>query len=274
MPNDPSWNFMDPASKPRLLGVLQREIDSMFDLTSDPARWEAPTACEEWQVRDVVGHLVDTTEGYLPAFEAARTGGTRPDPHGLATMAKLVDQGAKALRSVPRDELLDRLRDDSTQMMEQLEALTDDEWSGFLVPHPFMGPLPAMFYAIFQLVDYAVHGWDIRDGMGRPHALEGDAADLLAPVIFILLQATADVSSVDEPFSIGVRLSGENGGDTRIDVSGEGLQFAPGTIDDCPAILEFDPGTFVLSGYARFNGGTVRGDRQLAGRFRGLIFAI
>jgi hypothetical protein len=175
---------------------------------------------------------------------------------------------------VPRVELLDRLRDDAKRMMGEFEALTDEEWAGLLVAHPFMGPLPAMFYAIFQLVDYAVHGWDIREGLGQPHFLEGDAADLLAPMIFVLLQATADVSDVDEPFSVGVRLSGPNAGDTRIDVSSEGVQFAPGDVSDCPAVLEFDPGTFVLTAYARFNGGTARGDRELAGRFRSMIFPI
>ena len=34
------------------------------------------------------------------------------------------------------------------------------------------GPLPAAFYPIFQVVDYTVHSWDIREGTGRPHALE------------------------------------------------------------------------------------------------------
>ena len=32
--------------------------------------------------------------------------------------------------------------------------------------------------------------------------------------------------------------------------------------------------TLVLTGYARMNGGTVRGDTELAGRFRSLFFAI
>jgi hypothetical protein len=57
-------------------------------------------------------------------------------------------------------------------------------------------------------------------------------------------------------------------------VSSEGVQFAPGDIDDCAAILEFDPATLVLTGYARMNGGTARGDEQLAGKFRDLFFPI
>jgi uncharacterized protein (TIGR03083 family) len=273
-PSDPSWNFQDPASKERVLSVLQGEMDAMFGLVADPSRWEAPTACESWEARDVVGHLVDTTEGYLPAFAGARTGASAEEPLGLRDMALHVDKGAKALRKVPREELIGRLRDDSERMMGEFAALSADEWAAFMVPHKFMGPLPVMFYPMFQIVDYAVHGWDIREGMREPHAMSGDAADLLVPVIFVLWSATADVSGVDRPYSVGVRTTGHNGGDMRADVSSEGVQFAPGDIDDCPAILEFDPATLVLTGYARMNGGTARGDEELAGKFRDLFFAI
>jgi uncharacterized protein (TIGR03083 family) len=273
-PSDPSWNFQDPASKERVLSVLQGEMDAMFGLISDPSRWEAPTACESWEARDVVGHLVDTTEGYLPAFAGARTGASAEEPLGLRDMALHVDKGAKALRKVPREELIGRLRDDSERMMGEFAALSADEWAAFMVPHKFMGPLPVMFYPMFQIVDYAVHGWDIREGMREPHAMSGDAADLLVPVIFVLWSATADVSGVDRPYSVGVRTTGHNGGDMRAEVSSEGVQFAPGDIDDCPAILEFDPATLVLTGYARMNGGTARGDEELAGKFRNLFFAI
>src|SRR5262249_9255919 len=272
--NDPTWDFQDPASKERVLTVLQSEMDAMFDLVADPSRWEAPTACEAWEARDVVGHLVDTTEGYLPAFAGARDEAPANEPLGLRRMAELVDQGAKAFRKVPRDELIGRLRDDSTRMIRDFEGLSADEWSALMVPHKYMGPLPAMFYPMFQLWDYAVHGWDIREGMDSAHALSGDAADLLVPVIFVLWQATADVGGVDRAYTVGVRTSGNNGGDMRVDVSPDGVQFAPSDIDDCPAVLEFDPATLVLTGYARLNGGTARGDQELAGRFRGLFFPI
>lgn len=272
--NDPTWNFQDPASRERVLRVLQGEMDAMFDLVAEPARWEAPTACEAWEARDVVGHLVDTTEGYLPAFAGARDNAPADEPLGLRRMAEIVDQGAKAFRKVPRDELIGRLRDDSVRMMRDFEGLSDDEWSTLMVPHKYMGPLPAMFYPMFQLVDYAVHGWDIREGTDNAHALSGDAADLLVPVIFVLWQATADVGAVDRSYTVGVRTSGNNGGDMRVDVSPDGVQFAPGDTGDCPAVLEFDPATLVLTGYARMNGGTARGDQELAGRFRGLFFPI
>ncbi len=274
MASDPTWNFQDPASKERVLDVLQGEMESMFQLMGDPARWEAPTACEAWEARDVVGHLVDTTEGYLPAFAGARDNAPADAPLGLRDMAKFVDQGAKGLRTVPRDELIGRLRDDSETMMADFKALSPDEWASLMVPHKYMGPLPAMFYPMFQLVDYAVHSWDVREGMGQPHALSGDAADLLVPVIFVLWSATADTTGVDQPYSVGVRTTGNNGGEMRAEVTSDGVQFAPGSVDDCAVVLEFDPATLVLTGYARMNGGTVRGDQELAGRFRDLFFPI
>jgi uncharacterized protein (TIGR03083 family) len=265
---------MDPASKDRLLGVLQKEMNATFQLVSDPTRWDAPTACQKWQVRDVIAHLVDTTEGYLPAFDIARNGGTAAEPLGLRDMAQIVDEHAKSLRKVPRDELLDRLRDDMKSMTAVFKGLSDADWTGLMVPHPFMGPLPAMFYPIFQLVDYAVHNWDIREGMGKPHAMAGDSADLLAPLMFILWQATADTSAVQHPYSIGIRTTGNNAGETRMDVTREGVQFAPGDISDCTAVMDFDPATLVLTAYARCNGGTARGDPKVAGEFRSMNFPI
>jgi uncharacterized protein (TIGR03083 family) len=269
-----TWNFMDPASKDRLLDAIQHEMDAMFELTADPDRWNDRTACEGWEVRDVIGHLVDTTEEYLRGWEAARGGQPGPDPLGLAAMAENVDRGAKGLRDIPRDELLARLRSAADEMMSIFRETSDEDWGGFLVPHLYMGPLPVFFYPVFQLVDYAVHAWDIREGIGRPHNMSGDAADLLVPVIFILWQYTIDTSKVTAPHSVGVRVSGNNGGDTRLDISPEGVEFAPGDISDCAAIFEFDPATFVLTGYARMNGGTVRGDLETAAKLREIIFPI
>ena len=104
--------------------------------------------------------------------------------------------------------------------------------------------------------------------------MAGDAADLLVPFVYLLWWATADTARVDVPYAIGIRTTGRNGGDTRFDVTNEGLQFASANIDSCPAILEFDPATLVLTAYNRINGGTVRGDHQLATNFRSLFIPI
>ena len=103
---DNSWDFMDPASRDRVLTVIRRDADDFFALVSDPGRWRAGTACEGWEVRDVVGHMIDATEGYFPGWEAAHTGATTPEPVGLTVMAARCDANAKAFRGLSQDEAI------------------------------------------------------------------------------------------------------------------------------------------------------------------------
>lgn len=269
-----SWNFMEPASRQNIDRVWRREAEGMLSLASGPGVWDAPTGAGHWQVRDVIAHLVDTTEAYFRSFDAARERAEPWDPLGVRDMAKYVDEGARALHDIPQRELLDRLRGDRDRMLGIAAELTDDEWSGLLVTHKYMGPLPAAFYPIFQVVDYTVHSWDIREGTGQSHSIDGDAADLLVPVCFILWQSTCDLSGV-EPFELGIRVTcGRNAGDTRVTVADGALKFEPGSIDDLADTFEFDPASLVLTAYGRTNAGTHRGDRQALDRFCNLFFRI
>ena len=140
------WQFLDPASRGNLMEAWERESEGMFELAADPDRWEAPTGAGHWEVRDVIGHLVDTTETYFIGFDTARGEGEGPDNLGLRDMALNVNKGAQAFRDTPQSELLARLKDDRDQMMGIAADLTDDEWSEMLVPHKYMGQLPAPFY--------------------------------------------------------------------------------------------------------------------------------
>ncbi len=97
-----------------------------------------------------------------------------------------------------------------------------------MVTHPYMGPVPAFFYAAGQLMDYGVHSWDIRQTSGQAHGLSGDAADLLVPFMFAIWQGTVRTDAVTEPFTIGIRVSGRNAGDYRVSVSDQGLTYEPG----------------------------------------------
>jgi len=270
-----AWNFMDYASKENLLEGIRRESTEMFALADDPTTWMAPTGAGHWQVRDVFGHLLDTTETYFVGFDAATAAGSPPPLVPLTDMHEFADKGAQQFRNVDREESLGRLRGDLDRMLAIEEGLTEQDWGGLQVPHKYMGPLPAFFYPVFQLVDYTVHSWDIREGRGRPHALEARSADLLVPLCFVLWSATASVAPDTEPMQVGIRItSGENAGDTRITVGPDGLAFEPGSVEDLPAVIEFDPASFVLTAYGRMNAGTIHGDRDLAQRFLAGFFRI
>jgi uncharacterized protein (TIGR03083 family) len=269
------FNAFNPASKETLLGLVRREAADFLALAEETGRWEAPTACSNWQVRDVVGHMIDATEGYFPGWERARGGGgDNPEPLGLQGMMERNDERARAMRELPQADVVARLRQDYARAMEFYESLSDDEWTNLMCFHPSMGPLPASLYPTFQLADYGVHNWDLREGLGRPRGLSGDTADLLSPVMFVLWQATAETDSMSGPLSFGIRLSGPNGGTTRMGASKEGVTFEPGDVDDLPLVIDFDPTDLVLTAYGRIRGGTERGDAGIANRFYSLIYKI
>jgi uncharacterized protein (TIGR03083 family) len=268
------WNAMTFEGKPTIMRVVRDEAERMFAMAERPEVWDSPTACAGWSTRDVVGHIIDTTEGYFRAFDAARGSGEVPAPHGLPVMAQLANEGATAFRGMPQAEMMQRLRDDFEKMEGILDALGPDDWTGLMVTHAYMGPVPAFFYAAGQLMDYGVHSWDIRETSGRGHTLSGEAADLLVPFMFAIWQGTVRAETVTEPFTIGVRVSGRNAGDYRVSVGPEGLTYETGDIESLPAYLEFDAASLVLRAFGRTNGGTVRGDMELADRFLNLFFSI
>jgi hypothetical protein len=170
--------------------------------------------------------------------------------------------------------MVERLRGDFDKMTETFAALSRDDWTDLLVPHFYMGPLPSFFYPAFQLMDYGVHSWDVRQGTGRAHGLSGEAADLLTPFMFVLWKYTIAAENL-APCELGIRItSGPNAGDTRVSVGPDGMDYTAGDVSGLAAVLEFDPGSFVLTAFGRSNAGTIRGDRTVADRYLNLFFRI
>lgn len=269
------WNAMTYEAKDTILAVVKREAEGMFEMAQQPGAWERQTASAEWQVRDVIGHMVDVTEGYFVSFAAARGGPPVPDAYGVTGMAERANVQAQSFRGTPQAEMMERVRDDYSKFMGMMEAFTADEWGGLIVPHFYMGPLPAFIYPAFQLMDYAVHSWDIRQGAGRAHGLPGDVADLLVPFMMILWQATTAGDRTQEPFDVGIRVtSGPNAADYRVRVGPEGFAHEAGDVGDLPVVFEFDPASLVLTAFGRVNAGTYRGDPELADRFLNVFFRI
>jgi uncharacterized protein (TIGR03083 family) len=274
------WDATTYEAKDNLLRVVRREADQFFAMASAADAWDRPTACPNWRVRDLVGHIIDVTESYFVGFDAARGSGATPaEPLGVRVMSERLDEAARAHRGLSQSEAVDRLGSDFAKLMEMCDALGPDDWGGLIVSHKYMGPLPAFFYPTFQLMDYGVHSWDIRQGTGRAHGLHGDAADLLVPFMFILWQATANAPAATvadtESVQVGIRVDGgHNAGTWQVTAGPEGLSYEPGPVDDMAAVLEFDPGSLVLTAFGRANTGTIRGDAATADRFLNLFFRI
>ena len=135
--------------------------------TLPPDAWDRPSACTQWQVRDVVAHLVGVAEvyagfvargiqgdhspppGWLPAgMGSAMAGAERTAQHSIAERERLGDQVLAAYDAAD-DELNRVLAGLSPQDRAKPCYL-----SGGLVP--------AQHFIDLRLKELAIHEWDIR----------------------------------------------------------------------------------------------------------------
>src|SRR5579859_7232270 len=94
-------------------------------------------------------------------------------------MGERLNQNAQAFRGMPREQVIARLKSASDKMMSIFDALTPEEWGGYNVTHPYMGPLPTLFYPAFHVMDYGVHTWDMEWGLGKNARLDERTAGVL-----------------------------------------------------------------------------------------------
>jgi uncharacterized protein (TIGR03083 family) len=271
-------NPMSYEGKPVVLDVVRKERQKFYDLIDDPKNWNVQTRCTEWEVRDVVGHMIDVTEGYLNRWEKARKG-EPADAVGLVSMADMLNKGAQSFRKYPRAEVIARLKGDSDKMMAIFDSLSEDEWNKFLVTHGFMGPLPTFFYPAFHVMDYGVHTWDIQYGLGeKTRKLDERTAGVLIPyMLFALMPNTVDAEAAKGvDLTYGLDISGDWGGKWRVTLKDGKWEAKPddGKFQGCDAIFDFDASDWVLTCYGRFPGGAARGDPAVIEKVRNLFFAI
>src|SRR5207244_6481229 len=180
----------------------------------------------------------------------ARAGQDAPPALGLPIMASKLDEGATRFRSLSKEQAITRLTTASDKMFEIFDALDEKQWSGEIVNHVYMGPLPAFFFAAFQLIDYSIHSWDIKVGLGRDEPLSDAAAVTLIPFMLIVIQYTVDEArGKDLKTTFGVDITGPGGGKWCVSVDGTQVAFNEGATDDCPVVFSFTPNEFALNTY-------------------------
>jgi uncharacterized protein (TIGR03083 family) len=270
-------NPMVYSSKDEVLDVVRTERARFYDVIDTPNNWNVDTRCEGWEVRDLVGHMIDVTESYLKRWDMARQG-ELPQGRGWLVMADDLNKGALAFRSLSRDEAIARLKSASDKLMATFESLTEDQWSNFMVSHVFSGPTPSFCYPAFQIMDYGVHTWDMHWGLGAKEAkLDERTAGVLVPYMFIIWQYSVDqeaAKGVD--ITYGIKVDGEWGGQWKITVKdGQFSYEAADDLSDAQAVFHYrHPSDMVLTTYQRIQGGETTGDPEMISKVRNLFFHI
>jgi uncharacterized protein (TIGR03083 family) len=264
-------------AKETVMSVMRRDRANFTRLVEDPKNWNVMTRCTGWETRDLVGHMIDVMEGYFKNWDAAKKGET-PTPLGLAVMGETLNDHALDLRKLPREEALARFKKDAQKLDGMLDALKPDEWTGLMISHPFAGPAPAGAYAVFQIMDYGIHPYDIEYGLGNKLAnIDEASAGLILPWTFIFWQNTVDQKAAEGvDITYGIEVGGPWGSKWRCTVKDGKFAYAPekGNFEGCDALFHFDtPQEEVLTHFGRYPGGSASGDPAVIEKVRHLFFS-
>jgi uncharacterized protein (TIGR03083 family) len=156
-----------------------------FLQTLSPEDWHRPSRCDQWQVADVVAHLIEDR----PAERLAR--GLQGDltPSGFVPSGTLhadawrasVVQHPITLRRQLGDALLAAFCAENAHVDTLLTGLQPGEWE-ILCYHP-PGPLTVRDMVTMRLTEVAMHGWDIRASFDPQASLSEESLPALVTTI-------------------------------------------------------------------------------------------
>jgi len=271
--------MLDTTTFADKIAVLRDETEriSTYLAGLPAASWAQPTACEAWQVQDVVAHLVGVAEFYAGNVTRGLAGDTAPPagrpPAGSITAAMAAD--GVALRAVAErkqlgDRLLEQFCTANAHLVERLAGLNPESQT-VLCYHPG-GMTQAQQFIDLRLKELAVHEWDIRSCLEPSASLS--AACL--PAILRLIDGSVASGSLrwgfrpGEPQAAPVRYRFEVTGPVAYQIH---LVVADGAVQqeveaDTPADVLFrcDTETFVLLVYGRLTLDRAFQDRRITAR--------
>ena len=237
--------------------------------------WSRQSACDRWQVADVVAHLVGVAEFYAGTVTRGVQGDTStPEgraPAGSANAASSsegIARGAVANRERLGDQLLSTLSSRDNHLNEVLVGLRlEDRDKPCYHPGGFV---PAGNFVDMRFKELALHDWDIRSSL-EPEAGLSPAS---LPSMMLLISNSLASGSLPWAFWPGPNLSTPvryrfdvtQPVQLRADVAVEGdkvrLEESGGTAADVS--FRCDTETFLLLIYGRLAPGTAIASKRLA----------
>jgi uncharacterized protein (TIGR03086 family) len=148
-----------PADQAALHRQAVEEFDARVRAVGDD-QWELPTPCSDWNVRQLVNHLVYENRWTVPLMEGSTIAqvGDRyeGDLLGDDPKAAWAESSTEAVAAVQADGALERIVDLSS------------------------GPTPAGEYVSQLFADHLIHAWDLARAVGADERLDPELVDACA----------------------------------------------------------------------------------------------
>ena len=248
-----------------------------------PDEWSTQSACESWQVRDVVAHLTGSMEMFGGNIARGAAGDASPPegfpPAGQGDMAaRLAGNAQRAvdLRESLGGELLATFDERRTQFDDVLSRLkeTDREKPCY---HP-AGTISVETYLNLRIAELIVHEWDIRSRLEPTADLSSASLPAIIEMfpVFVVGRLFNPGSRLSLAFRFRFELTGIAPGSHDIVAGGSDKAIMEPAGEEPPQVtFSCDTQTFVLLIYDRITIEaavaakqiTVSGDSSLAAKF-------
>ena len=158
-----------------VIDLLETEwaaIDEFASTLSDDD-WATPTALPGWSVKDNVSHIIGVER--MLAGDAAPDVDVSHLAHVHDPFAASMEAWIEARRPLPATEVLADFRDTTARRLEQLRAMSDDDFA--LSGWSPIGEVPYRQFMRVRVFDSWMHEQDMRRALNRPGNLEGPVVD-------------------------------------------------------------------------------------------------
>ena len=253
--------------------LVKSESDRLKEyLTGLPSdAWSRASACDAWQVRDVVGHLTWAAEGFADSISRGVGGDASaqapfdfsPGTAKASSLAEHIAQCAIDHREALGDGLLAAFITSSDRLNQAFSELGPQDWDkqcGFLswrrTPETFL---------LGRVPELAIHDWDIRSRFEPMAALSaGSLPALMERVPNFVGWSFHPGPSLSEPLRYRFELTGPGSTNKDVVVQGDVCRLEPA--GDGPIIGPFrcDTSTFVLLMCGRLAAGAAFSEGRLA----------
>lgn len=249
------------AAQARAL-LLQRESMQLIQYLHRLPReaWSWPSACAQWQIQDVVAHLIGVAEFYTESISRGLRGDTSP-PKGLppagarnaASAAQGMVQSAIAVREKLGDRLLATFEATDSTLNHLLAHLRPQDWEK---PCYHLGGLfPVRWFHAMRCAEIVIHSWDIRSRVSPKAPLSPESLPVLLDVLTTLTPGWAfwPGTSLATPVCYRFVVTGPVRSRIDIVVTGEQARLEEASAEPPAVTFRCATETYVLMRYGRLS---------------------
>lgn len=171
-----------------LVTVIQTEAEWLAEFLQalPPEAWSTPSACNLWEVGDVVAHLVFVAEFYADVIARGVRGDVSPparfpgiDLAERSSFDAYIGQTALAYRKRLGVQLLPTFRTRFAALHHLMASLRPYDWEQPCWRFRWFGHPPARYFLVMTIQELAIHGWDLRAGLEPLPRLSGACVPVL-----------------------------------------------------------------------------------------------